>query len=140
MTKITVQQALRYHLNYDPITGSLRWAIPPSRKVREGDAAGYITPAGYCYITVAGYKTTAARVAWFLGTGQWPERAVYAVNGDPADVRLSNLALENRKNDNPFARPLEEWTLDMWRKIHPDCDEWLTEPGQRAKRMLDLLS
>lgn len=141
----SVQQALRLHLNYNSQTGSLRWAIPPNFRIREGDAAGYLTAAGYCYVTIAGYKTTAARVAWYLGTGEWPTRRVICKDGDPTNIRLDNLTMERSKTHmlDIFNKPRWERTIDEWRQIYafnPDDAETFSDEGQRAKRMLDLFS
>jgi hypothetical protein len=39
----------------------------------------------------AGEWFAAEDVAWFLGTGVWPERGIRQVNGDYCDLRLANL-------------------------------------------------
>lgn len=39
----------------------------------------------------AGEWFAAEEVAWFLGTGVWPERGVRQVNGEYGDLRLANL-------------------------------------------------
>ena len=39
----------------------------------------------------AGDWFAAEDVAWFLGTGVWPERGVRQVNGEYGDLRLANL-------------------------------------------------
>ena len=39
----------------------------------------------------AGEWFSAEDVAWFLGTGVWPERGIRQVNGDYCDLRLANL-------------------------------------------------
>jgi len=39
----------------------------------------------------AGEWFAAEDVAWFLGTGVWPERGIKIVNGDFCDLRLANL-------------------------------------------------
>lgn len=142
---IEFHQLLRKHLNYNPQTGSLTWAIAPNARIRENDAAGYITPAGYCYVTLAGHKTTAARVAWYLGTRTWPERRVISINRDATDLRLCNLELEKKAVDIVaiLNTEREDRTVEQWKALYDwkaEDPEFLSEEGRRAKRMIELLS
>lgn len=67
---------------------------------QESGAIVHLNDAGDSAITMvddrpvvfwAGDWFAAEDVAWFLGTGVWPERGIRQVNGEYGDLRLANL-------------------------------------------------
>ena len=91
-------------LAYDAETGIFTWKVSPCRRIKPGAQAGTnvktirtskrtgIT-SGYKYINVLHYQTPAARVAWLLHYGKWPDsdKNVLFKDGDPSNLRISNL-------------------------------------------------
>lgn len=90
----------RHLFNYDPLTGAITYT-----QQRGPRAAG--APAGYVqksrpYVLIAGVRYRAAAVVWALQYDADPAPLhVSPVNGDPLDLRLSNLTL----TPEPFTRP-----------------------------------
>lgn len=83
VTKEMVEAVLRYN----PETGVFRRKDKPNAKV------GCLNQKGYLRITVFGERFVAARLAWLLHYGKWPETTVDHINGDPNDDRIANLRL-----------------------------------------------
>lgn len=138
-----IEALLRLHLDYRENTGRIVWAIPRSIRTREGDDAGSMSSVGYRMVAMGSFKSTAARVAWFLKTGEWPQGRIFFRDEDATNLRWSNLTLDNPRDLHPYRRPVDDWTLDMWKRWDDrgvtDAPEWFTPAGQRAKRMLELL-
>jgi hypothetical protein len=91
--QFTHEQLLRA-LSYNPATGVFTWKISPAKNVRAGAIAGSRNDSrGYRYVRVCGEEVTTARLAWFYMKGEWPDRRIRFVNGDPRDERFENLTL-----------------------------------------------
>jgi hypothetical protein len=95
---------LRKILRYNPKTGGMTWIVSPGRRVRAGEIAGTINSAGYLVVKIKGRFYKGHRLAWFLATEEWPDRALEIdhINEIKGDNRLCNLRLvtrsENQKN------------------------------------------
>lgn len=82
---------LRQLLEYDPITGTIRWKVTVHRsKRRAGDIAGGRATAGYAHITVQHRILYSHRVAWALHYGYWPITLDH-INRNRLDNRICNL-------------------------------------------------
>jgi hypothetical protein len=97
---------------YDRDTGELTWKVHISRTHKAGEKAGsaktlrlnrHGTPYNYSYITIRGFQTPSARVAWLLGHGEWPNGNVLFADGDATNLRLANLRL---RDESLYAEPL----------------------------------
>lgn len=89
-------------INYDPETGKFTWKIAPNRRYKAGmEIAATKTAKApvngrsyvYKYISLQNRQTPAARVAWLLSHGEWPNTAAQFKDGDPTNMRLDNLKL-----------------------------------------------
>lgn len=79
-------------LSYDPGTGVFRWRVNRAGGVKAGDVAGTTSNSkGYRLISIKGTKYLAHRVAFFIMTGEWPEKFVDHIDGDRANNAWSNL-------------------------------------------------
>lgn len=92
-------------LSYDPKTGDFRWRISTSKKIKPGDLAGSAAKvasgvARYAYVRVDGKDITAARLAWVITHGAWPVSRLGFRNGDPSDIRISNIYEMNSLNED----------------------------------------
>lgn len=77
---------------YDPGTGVFTRRIA-SGKAKAGEVAGCARPDGYVRICVNGRKQYAHRLAWLYVTGQWPDRLIDHVDGNPSNNAITNLRL-----------------------------------------------
>lgn len=110
-------------LKYEPDTGKFYW-LPRSADMFPSDTAfsgGAETRAknwnsryagkeaftsfhnrGYIQACVLRHRLLAHRVAWLLGTGDWPKDQIDHINGDRSDNRIGNLRevsnAENARN------------------------------------------
>jgi len=104
---------------YDPENGTFTWKISPAKNIKAGSPAGSVkgvrinkktgTPSRYMYIRIKNYEMLAARVAWLLSYGEWPEGNVLFDDGDTSNFRLSNLreAKFTRVTTNPETQKKE---------------------------------
>lgn len=90
-------------LRYEPDTGLFFWAISPGGGVRSGAAAGCKSPiirgkTKYPIHTIRfrGELYVAARVAWRITRGFWPDKDIDHKNCDSLDNRPDNLRLAER--------------------------------------------
>ena len=90
-------------LSYDAETGIFTWKVDVARNVKAGSIAGSFKntrtsntagkKANYLYIRINHYEIPAARVAWLLHHGEWPNTNVIFQDKDTTNLRISNLAL-----------------------------------------------
>lgn len=97
-------EMLKEMLNYDPISGEIRWAKSPARNVYAGELAGSVkstritksgVPVQYRYIRLNGVNIPAQRIAWALTHGEMPIGRVTFNDGDTLNLRESNLGMQN---------------------------------------------
>jgi hypothetical protein len=101
--KISAEEA-RSRLEYDPISGWLKWRESPRYGINAGDRAG--TPHG-----ADGYRTVVVnrktyrehRLAWLIHTGEWPEDEIDHINRDRQDNRWANLRVLNKAQNQQNA-------------------------------------
>lgn len=94
-------EAVSNALSYDPETGIFRWLVNAARNVKAGDVAGCVKglrlnkrtgkQTRYMYIRFDNIETPAARIAWLLHYGVYPEGNVLFVDGDTINLKISNL-------------------------------------------------
>jgi HNH endonuclease/AP2 domain len=89
-------------LDYDPKTGIFRWKKSGKRR-RVGMIAGTISVYGYRNLVVDRARYRAARVAWFLSYGRWPDEVDH-INRNKLDDRLCNLR-EVTRSENAINTP-----------------------------------
>jgi len=85
------QTRLRELLEYDPDTGVFRWRKGGTGRYYPGRVAGATNVQGYRVISFGGERLRAARLAWLYMTGEWPDKHIDHINGDPGDDRWCNL-------------------------------------------------
>lgn len=82
----------REYLDYDPMTGVLRWKEGRRHAGREAGCIS-VTLQGRSYriVKIGGRQFYAHRLAWRIMTGEWPEHEVDHINRDSLDNRACNL-------------------------------------------------
>jgi len=90
----TLLTADRLHklLAYNPRTGIFRWKVDRNKRRSEGDIAGHEhSRTKRRMVAIDGHLYQAGRLAWLYMKGTWPNHLINYVNGDPTDIRWSNL-------------------------------------------------
>lgn len=96
------QKELKETLNYDPETGSFTWIKSKSKKIKLGDRAGSYDHYGYVTIKINKENYKAHRLAYLYMNGEFPEKHIDHINGNPSDNSFSNIRsannFENQRN------------------------------------------
>ncbi len=96
-------EKLHEYLNYDPETGVFTWIKKSAKNVMAGSIAGTVKTVRankeglsirYRYIKLEG-EHAAARVAWAMTYGEWPQSRVRFVDGDTLNLKIDNLVMSN---------------------------------------------
>jgi hypothetical protein len=82
---------LRSLIHYDPFIGEFRWKIARSPRCQRGGNAGSVAKNGKLYISIDADKFLAARLAWAIMTGSFPESEIDHKDGDKTNNRWDNL-------------------------------------------------
>lgn len=119
---------LREFLKYDPDTGSIIWIKRPAKNIPIGSEAGSIKGGAgknseYRYIRLQKTDFTAARAAWALYYGEWPDARVLFEDGDITNFRIVNLKLSNSieqqiENKSAYMKAHREAFPDFWKNTH----------------------
>ncbi|WP_416820245.1 HNH endonuclease [Delftia tsuruhatensis] len=88
--ELTAEMARRL-LNYDPVSGDLRWVLSPRRNVQAGSLAGSKHPSGYAFIKIHCVSYPVHRLVWLMTFGVWPSDQIDHRNGIRDDNRIANL-------------------------------------------------
>lgn len=102
-------EEVRALLDYDPDTGVLTWRVRPKNKAKwKSLEAGRLNNSGTRQISIRGREYTARRLVWLCVHGDWPTAPVEPANGDPDDLRLTNLLLTKPAGEALTAERLRE--------------------------------
>jgi hypothetical protein len=83
-------ELVRHLLDYDPLTGILRWRDSPRRNVKKGDIAGWVD-RGRLRIGICNRNFHAGNIAWLHFYGEWPKFEVDHRNRNALDNSIANL-------------------------------------------------
>jgi len=81
--------------------GVLYWRKRLSARQLAGAAAGFEGKGGRWTVCFRNGDHSRSRLIWMMFYGCWPQGQVFHKNGDPADDRIKNLALVQRKEVTP---------------------------------------
>ena len=82
---------LRKLLTYNPRTGVFRWKDARARLHKDDIAGHEHSRTRRRVIAVDGHLYQAGRLAWLYMKGRWPDHLINCVNGDPSNLRWTNL-------------------------------------------------
>jgi hypothetical protein len=121
-------ETLREFLRYDPETGSITWIKRAAKNTIVGSPAGSVkggssSNSDYWYIRLHKIDFTAARAAWALTHGEWPAGKLFFVDGDPSNLKISNLRVANSLDDKArsaaeYMKRHREKFPDFWKDSH----------------------
>jgi post-segregation antitoxin (ccd killing protein) len=118
-------------LSYDAETGEIHWAVSPAKNIMAGSEAGCVKATrtmkdgrtvSYRYVRLEGRNMLASQVAWLLHHHEWPTGRVVAKDGDPLNLRASNMEI-SRAVSAKFDRSTKEGRADhsrAWREEFPE--------------------
>lgn len=86
------QDTLKRLLDYDANTGVFMWREPGQGRMLDRPA-GTVWDTGYRYIHIYGQDYQASRLAWLYVHGEFPAGRIKFDDGDPGNLRFSNLRL-----------------------------------------------
>src|SRR5262245_24850001 len=100
-----VLNRIKERLRYDAVAGVIQW-VTATRRNKIGDRAGHIRPDGYVDIAFEikgkrGRHILGHHAAWFLYFGEWPRKQIDHIDGNPSNLKLSNLR-ESTQQQNLF--------------------------------------
>jgi hypothetical protein len=128
---ISIEKFYEY-LNYDPDTGVFTWIKKSSKNVMAGSIAGTVKTIRankdglsirYRYIKLE-KEYPAARVAWAMHYGEWPQSRVRFIDGDTLNLKIDNLVLSNTiqgDHDRSTSEGRSEY-MKEYRTSFPDRD------------------
>lgn len=95
---------------YDPESGKFFWIVPKNGRDLTRPA-GTVDVKGYRTITWQGQKIQMSRLAWVFQLNEWPEMDVGYKDGNPLNLRWSNLVLITKaEKQHNFREALKENT------------------------------
>lgn len=114
---------LREMVDYDPLTGVLRWR-GSAAAWRNGRVAGCYDPQnGYVLVRLAGRLFKGHRLAWLYMTGQWPASGIDHINGARSDNRWSNLRAATH-GENACNRGAQKNSRTGIKGVHRQAGKW----------------
>ena len=117
---------LRTRIDYDPITGGLKWRETQSKKIKTGDDAGYITKhrgGGYRRVYLNGIGYMAHKLAWLHYYGQWPSDQIDHINRVRSDNRIENLR-EATQSENQANRKIASHNKSGFKGVTKHQRKW----------------
>lgn len=127
------QETLSYEdivaaLGYDASTGVFVWLKDVGKNVKAGSEAGSVKATrvdasgrsvSYRYIRLLGRTVPAARLAWLLHYGEWPQGRIAPIDGDTLNLRIENLSQSNAVVRAPADTEGRSEYLRQHRESHP---------------------
>lgn len=115
-------------LDYNPDTGALTWKVDISKNVKAGTVAGCLKggrasvktgkQTRYLYIRLDNHEFPAARAAWLLTHKEWPKFNVIFDDGNPENLKLSNLREGKFKSIKVFSEGRKTYKMSTEAQRH----------------------
>ena len=129
------QEELQSILEYDPMTGILRWKENRSNIVK-GSVAGCVSKAGYKVVNIKSKTYFVHRIIWIILFGNIPtDFFIDHINGKKTDNRLENLRLATN-SQNQQNRPAPKNSSSGYRGVtwHKSVSKWMARICINRKR------
>ena len=91
MSREVTKELLHDFLDYDPISGALRWKVFRGGKAKAGTLAGALDHEGYRLVSLYNKTYKAHRLIWLMMTGAWPEGVIDHIDRNKDNNSFSNL-------------------------------------------------
>jgi hypothetical protein len=116
-SSLTAEEA-RERLDYDPLTGAMRWKHDPKQSRSWNTRyAGTEPPSldayGYRRLSINDRPYKVHRLAWLMVTGDWPPHQIDHINGDRADNRFANLRPASKSLNGANAKRRTDNTIGL---------------------------
>ena len=102
--EMITQQELKNVLHYDQDTGIFRRLKVSSRKDKLNEIVGCDIGRGYLQTRINYKKYFLHRLAWLYVYGEYPNKFIDHINGNPSDNRICNLRQANSFENNQNAK------------------------------------
>lgn len=124
-------------ISYNPESGVFVWAKGNSARRVSGTVAGCVsTTTGYRIIRVEGKAFPAARIAWAMMTGEFPEKIVDHINGCRSDDRWCNLRIADGSQNSGNSKMHKDNTSGMKGiEFHSQSGKWRARICKNGKRI-----
>jgi len=132
---------VRELLAYDPDTGAFTWKRRPVRQYRDkglntryaGKPTGRANASGHIVIGVMLKLYYAHRLAWLIMTGEWPEKDIDHIDGDPANNVWSNLRTVTKAQNNRAFSKDRKRVRDLPRGVYPNGSGYTSHTTHKGK-------
>src|SRR6267142_689238 len=84
-------EEVRAIMDYDPLTGIVRWKVRRGSTAPAGGIVGSLSNKGYLTVRINYKLYLLHRIIWLLVTGQWPVNQIDHRNLMTADNKWTNL-------------------------------------------------
>lgn len=126
MAKLELEKVLAC-LDYDAVTGSLKWKHTKGRKIA-GAEAGWLDNLGYRLTRIDGVLYRNHHIVVLLETGVWPNGDVDHIDGNPSNNKITNLRVcahaENQRNMKKHVDNTSGFKGVYWSK---QCEKWMAK-------------
>lgn len=120
---------------YDPETGILRKNIQTGthEDFDIDKPIGTKDKSGYMRTQLDTVKLLVHRIAWVLTYGEWPEKLIDHIDGDPSNNRLNNLRLATHRENQSNKKKLSAKNTSGYQGVSLSSDgsgKWLVFYGR----------
>ena len=136
MSKSPRRDVFEARLAYSPETGLLTWKVSQS-KGRAGRIAGHVRKDGYIIVGIDGDHYLAHRLAWLAVYGEWPDKFIDHVDGNPSNNRIANLRLASPAVNSQNVRVARCTSVSgvLGVRFRNDTGKWIAKIQVNGKRL-----
>lgn len=130
---MTDREAIMKYLRYEPDTGNFWWTSEAPVKVANKKADSKDS-RGYVCLKIKGQMFKGHRLAWFFVYGEFPDKHIDHINGNPADNRIKNLREVSRSTNMQNERKARSNNVSGFLGVSPNGGKWKAEIRINGKK------